>query len=64
MGKNIGLVRRAGKERRMDSNNIHLRLPHPPLPTQKYNLIAWFNSHGPFFFWGGVWFNATTYIDY
>ena len=25
MGQNIGLVRRAGEEKRMDSNNIHLR---------------------------------------
>ena len=26
MGQNIGLVKRAGEEKRMDSNNIHLRL--------------------------------------
>ena len=26
VGQNIGLVRRAGEEKRMDSNNIHLRL--------------------------------------
>ena len=25
MGQNIGLVRRAGEEKRIDSNNIHLR---------------------------------------
>ena len=30
MGKNIGLVRRAGQEKRMDSNNIHLRLDTSP----------------------------------
>ena len=30
MGKNIGLVRRAGQEKRMDSINIHLRLDTSP----------------------------------
>ena len=29
MGKKIGLVRRAGEEKRMDSNNIHLRIKVP-----------------------------------
>ena len=26
VGRNIGLVRRAGEEKRIDSNNIHLQL--------------------------------------
>ena len=29
-GQNIGLVRSAGEEKRMDSNNIHLWFNYPP----------------------------------
>ena len=37
MRKNIGLVRRAGEEKRIDSNNIHLRLTSSGGLTNEYS---------------------------
>ena len=40
MGKKNGLVRRAGEEKRMDSNNIHLRLEYSETWTL-LPLLSW-----------------------